>query len=75
MKKDDRHIILITTSACGALFGIIGLIATDETRLGGENLAGILLGIYLYFVYLIASIFYAGPKNSMRNYPPRIPPC
>lgn len=70
MKKDERNIILTTISACGALFGVIGMIAADETNSEWENFSGILLGIYLYFVYLIVSIFYAGRKHPMSNYQP-----
>ena len=63
MKKEERNIILISVTACGALFSIAGTSSADNTFLDGDNFGGILFGIYLYFLDLITSIFYPNPKN------------
>lgn len=69
MKKDKRKIFVITFSTCGALLSILGIIAADEINLDWENFVGILLGIYLYFVYLLVSILHAEWENPIKNHP------
>lgn len=68
MKNDERKVLLITLSACGVLLGIGYITAAYGISFEGENIFSILLGIYLYFGYLMVSIFYTGPKNPMRYF-------
>lgn len=63
MKNDERKVLLITLGACGLLLGMEFMLATYETSFEWENISSILCGVYLYFVYLLVSIFYTSPKN------------
>ncbi len=67
MKNNDHTFITVTISACVLLLGIGCAIAAYEPSVDWESISAIMVGIYLYFAYLIMSILYTGP-NPMRHF-------
>ncbi len=68
MKNDDHTFVIVTISACFVLLSIVYTIAAHDPSIDWESISAIMVGVYLYFVYLIVSILYAGPRNPIRYF-------
>jgi hypothetical protein len=60
--------IIATICICFVLLSIIYSIASYGTAVDWDRISGVILGIYLYFAYLMLSIFWDTPKIQIRHF-------
>jgi hypothetical protein len=66
--KINSAFIIATICICFVLLGIIYGIASYGTAVDWDSISGVILGIYLYFAYLMLSIFWDTPKTQIRYF-------
>ena len=66
--KINSAFIIATICVCFVLLGIIYGIASYGTAVDWDRISGVILGVYLYFAYLMLSIFCGKPRIQMRYF-------
>ncbi|MBA3755948.1 MAG: hypothetical protein H0X02_06870 [Nitrosomonas sp.] len=71
--QNENIFIIAAISIFFILLSIIYSIGFYELTIDWEMVSSIIVGIYLYFAYLILSIFLGKPKNQIRHSQTKMP--
>jgi hypothetical protein len=67
--KNDNTFIIAAMSICFMVFSFVHAISLYEVAIDWRSLSSIIFGAYLYFAYLMLSIFLGKQESKRRSFP------